>query len=227
MKNLTILFVSAVLLIVYSCSNSETKTETKETKITIENKVDEEDPAMEEYKSIVDEAYLLKVDGEVEKALEKFDQAIELMPEKAEAYNEKAILYLETSDFVKAEEILLQSVEVEKTALGLMNLSYLKYMRSELDEALELNNAALDLEPENEQALVNSISIKANMNDLEGALEAAEKLIELDNTNGMYVHNKAYVLHLMGKTDEACEIFKEAVELGSEPSKQAMELYCK
>ena len=69
------------------------------------------------------------------------------------------------------------------------------------DNALVLNNYAYFLSLRNE--------------DLEKALRMAERAVELQPNNASYVDTKAWVLHTMGRNEEAKQVMRQALSLSS------------
>lgn len=222
----TTIFILSLLsiVIVISCSESKNESVKNETEIEI-NEVDNK--SMGQYDTLVRVAIGLSEKGEYIDALDYIDKAIKMYPEEARAYMEKGVIYSYMGEYNKAEKALLKSIEIEPTDLAYINLGYECFLKRDFKKALDYTNKAIEIDPDNEQALTNRVVIQMNSGDLEDGLKNVNQLLEKYPENGNYMYNKAYILHLMGKDDEACPLFEKSLENGCKEAQKALDEICK
>ena len=93
-------------------------------------------------------------------------------------------------------------------------LSTNKHARKEMARCYDCYEKALDLYPDNAGVLNNyAYFLSLEERDLEQALTMAEKAISLTENNPTYLDTKAWVLHKLGRNEEAKRIMRQAISL--------------
>lgn len=139
--------------------------------------------------------------GDLEKAAEHYEHAIQLRPDSAEALNNLAYLYAEQNiNIKKAIEMAEAAVQIEKNNASYVDtLGWAHYRNNELDKALTLLLRANQLMAGQGEILLHIGRVYLDKNDfnsaityLKEAFKADSKLKDPDNTLYLAVRLKAY-----------------------------------
>jgi len=87
-----------------------------------------------------------------------------------------------------------------------------------LDEALELYDKVLELNPANTEAWNNRGVTLFRMGRLEEALECSNRALEIEPNNLEALRNMGFILKTMGRFDEALECYDAVLKVGAEAS---------
>ncbi|MBU8923465.1 MAG: tetratricopeptide repeat protein [Bacteroidales bacterium] len=122
--------------------------------------------------------------GQYEKALEMFKNAIDLDEDFTEAYNNMGLTYTEMNDEDKATEAFKKAIELNPD-LGATynNLGYVFYRLGSYVEAIEMYNEAIGRSKDNSSAWTNLGNAYYKLDRIEEALEAWNKAVEIDPGN--------------------------------------------
>ena len=157
-------------------------------------------------------------------AKQDLNKAIEIDPSMYEAYNNLALIYLESKDIQKALDYLSKSLKIYKYSpfsyyyYGLAN-----YYIHKLNAADEAFTKALDLNPEKSMKIMlykMKGRIKLQAGDNIGAIENFDNIIRLSPTNGYAYYLKGRTLMEMGKKEEGFTVINQAASLGSVEAKR-------
>ncbi|MEM6279204.1 MAG: tetratricopeptide repeat protein, partial [Verrucomicrobiota bacterium] len=158
--------------------------------------------------------------GDVETALQYFDEAIALEPEHTEALTEKAKLLARGLDFGEALASIktaLSAEEIEEKAileLGKLKGRYL-IRQGNTEEAIEVWNELLTEFPDDHYLHEDTVEALANEGLLDEAIETAQSLVE--KTTDAYDRllrqfRVAELLVLNEETEEAVQLYEVALE---------------
>ncbi|MEL6591202.1 MAG: tetratricopeptide repeat protein, partial [Bacteroidota bacterium] len=111
-------------------------------------------------------AQALQEMGQPHIALEVYQQLIDLAPNVAEYYIDRAVMLIE-SDPERAMQDLNQALELEPNALAYNNRAYLHYQEGEYDSAILDAKRALDVDPNASIAYATLAEIYAALDDRE------------------------------------------------------------
>ncbi len=123
----------------------------------------------------------------------------------------------ESAEELKAKAAMVEALtaEGEKTesASDLLMKIYVAFTREQYDDALQLCNQAIELDPGNAE-YYNSRGVTLHeMGRYSKALADKEKAIGLDPGNARYYNSRGVTLHAMGRYDEALADKDKAIEL--------------
>lgn len=99
---------------------------------------------------------------------------------------------------------------------------YAKALDHNPDNALVLNNWAYFI---SELAGPTPTLSAAQTHELERALEMSRRACELSTSNATYLDTQAWILHLLGRNDEAKVVMKQAISLNSQEDDTLLEHY--
>ncbi len=195
--------------------------------------------ALEDYNKAIslrpryDEAYnnrglLLNKKRLYEQALNDFNKAIEITPKLADAYYNRGITYgklnqpdKSIADFTKAIEINPKDVK-SYNSRGNMLMNEKK----DLEAALKDFNKAVELEPAYPTAYSNRGALYMNEKNYEKAYSDFSKAIALKPDFAEAYYNRGFAAYNLGKMEMACQDMKQALNLGCQPARDALNQVC-
>ena len=112
-------------------------------------------------------------------AILDYNSAIELQPNSAEIYVNRAICYFELSDFKKSFSDFDMAIKLNPVlSEAYLNRAIAKYCQSQNEEALSDINKALDLKPDDVVNIFGRGVVKSELNDFKGALLDFDNLVK-------------------------------------------------
>jgi tetratricopeptide (TPR) repeat protein len=143
------------------------------------------------------------------------DLAIERLPGDPELYIRKAYLVSEEGNELLATEYFQKAIDVATDSLTKSDAyTALADHTKDLKKSKKLYKKALEYNPDNAMALNNWAYYSSLANDdLPLALELSTRACELEATNATYLDTKAWILHLMGRNQEAKKVMQQAISL--------------
>jgi tetratricopeptide (TPR) repeat protein len=171
-------------------------------------------PISQDASALVNKAKALLDLGRYDEALQASENAIELDPDYAIAWNNKGAALINLHRYDEALQALEKAIELDPTyekawsnkAAALIDLH--RY-----DEALQASEKAIKQKPYYAKAWNNKADSLFNLGRIDEALKASEKAIELDPTYENSWNEKAVVLNNLGRYDEAFQAAERAIEL--------------
>ncbi|MCF7804595.1 MAG: tetratricopeptide repeat protein [Candidatus Marinimicrobia bacterium] len=166
------------------------------------------------------EAQGAKRDTMLQRAINQFETAMTIMPDKPETYGSLATAYLLTGNLARAKETFETAVEKNPENFQVIfNYGRLLADEGENERALELLKKAHELEPENLQAIQLLASVYIKENKVEEALNMYNQALEQEPENPDLYFNQA-ILHIQLAQDyneasdstKADQQYKEALE---------------
>jgi tetratricopeptide (TPR) repeat protein len=156
----------------------------------------------------------LKLNDNSDEELRAYSKAIELYPQFAAVYNNRAHIYslrqqldLALTDCEKA-----LTLDGENAVFRLQRAGVLRRMQR-YPEALLDCNRVLKKNPEYQDAWINRGNIYKDMKDFKQALEDYSQAIALDASNCLIYHNRAAVFKELGKLYDAERDYLKVIEL--------------
>jgi len=156
----------------------------------------------------------LQEQGELEEAIEAYNQALALKPDYAEAYNNMG-------NALKKQGKSIEAIEAYKKALALKpnyaeaynNMGTVLQEQGELEEAIDAYKKALALKPDYAEAYYNMGNTLQEQGKLEEAMEALNKALSLKPNYAEAYNNMGTALQEQGELEEAIEAYKKALAL--------------
>ena len=153
-------------------------------------------------------------DSSLETALTSFENAILILPGRAQTYANIASVYLHTKEMEKAKKYLIKSLELIPDDIKmLLNLSILYSQEKNYEDANDQLRIILEVEPGN----LNALQILAQNLDASGNAEEAEifyqKAFEADPNNANLAYNLGVIYLKAGEYEKAEEMFIRSLAL--------------
>jgi tetratricopeptide (TPR) repeat protein/tRNA A-37 threonylcarbamoyl transferase component Bud32/TolB-like protein len=167
---------------------------------------------------------LRKKEGDLDKAISLFEQAVEKDPHYAlanvglsKAYLEK---YKETKDNIwieKAQSSCKRAIEMsDRLSSGYVMLGTIYGKTGRNEEAIKEFQQALQLDPENYDAARELATIYENLGRLEEAIELLRKFIDLKPSYWAVFSELGYFYYHQGRYEEAEKMYRRSTELMTE-----------
>jgi tetratricopeptide (TPR) repeat protein len=122
--------------------------------------------------------------GHYEKALELFNQAIEMDGEFTEAYNNLGLIYTEMNEEEKATEAFKKAIDLNPgLSATYNNLGYVFYRTGSYLEAIEMYNEAIGRSSDNSSAYTNLGNAYYKLDRIDEAIEAWTNAVKIDPGN--------------------------------------------
>jgi tetratricopeptide (TPR) repeat protein len=196
--------------------NTNIKEEQVDSK-TNDNEIKEEEPKNskeDKVNNLRKQAKAFKDNEEWEKALNIYNQIIELKPKDKEAsFNKGCCL----------EKIMKYNIKVDqKHAETFYNLGIAFAKKKEYETAIKFFDKVIELNPR-DVAYESKANCLSKLDRYDEAIEIRDKIIEL-NPNDISYHNKGVDLLMAERYEEAIENFNKALELNPKNSKASFYL---
>ncbi len=121
---------------------------------------------------------------------------------------------LEKKDFIEADKAISSALILDKDNIELLlKQGYILINLDRLDEAKEIYQHILELNPKEDIAVVSLANIYHKLGDNKKSIEYHKKAIELDPLYAPHYFNYANTLYHIGKKSEALENYKKAYEI--------------
>ena len=171
--------------------------------------------------------------GSMEEALQTYDEALKIDPEKATFWLDKSLIHdiLARQSRLKAvalfDEDLAEDPEDARSWFGrgvaLFGLERPEEAEESWERALEIYNETLESDPEDAEAWFEKAEVLISLGRDEEAIEAYDRAIEQNSTRSAdAAMTKGNLLMEMGRLDESLEAFDEAQELIPPDDEQAL-----
>jgi tetratricopeptide (TPR) repeat protein len=123
---------------------------------------------------------------------------------------------IENSDFVEADKALSSALILEKENIELLlKHGFVLINLNRLSEAKETYMEILDIDPNEDMALVSLANILHKLDDNELAIEYHKRAIELDSLYAPHYFNYANTLYYTGDREGALLNYKKALKIDS------------
>ena len=129
--------------------------------------------------------------GEYQKALELFDMAVVIDPERIDGWKQRGLCCL---------QMAAQSTDTAKTALFEKAVSDFKQVI-----AMDTENEQLDIR-------LNLAMVYTELNDHQNAIPALQEVLEFDPENAEALSKLALIYHMEGKSEKAIEQYEKALK---------------
>ena len=151
-------------------------------------------------KSQAEKINKLFLSGKFDLVIEKSKKILEKNPKQVPFYNFLALSHREKGNFLLAEKILLNALQIlpNKQSL-LINLGSTYRVLIEFEKSEKYLKKAMQINPNNINAIVNYANLKRDMNDYENSIILYEKAYKMNNKNPIILINLAGAYQIVGK----------------------------
>ncbi|MFM7399811.1 MAG: tetratricopeptide repeat protein [Bacteroidota bacterium] len=151
--------------------------------------------------------------GRMSAAIEALTRAINLSPNKADAYIVRGNMYQSTGAYDKALADAEKALSLEKNHSAYLNLSAVLNNLGRHRESLTASEQAIALSPDNAESWYNRGNTYRELSKTDSALICFNRAIELDATNYFYFNNRGLANLMRGDAKSAAEDFSRALNL--------------
>lgn len=166
--------------------------------------------------------YLLQQESQ-QKAIDQAKAYIEADPQNTRINNTLAEIYLFTGDREKGVEALYDSIKLDPESVGAIEartrLIGLYIEDKDLDQARKLIDDTLEIESENEIALMSRAAILLSKNDLKPAIADLRTVIKNNPSNTEALRILGQAQEAVGNRDLALDSYKKLLALGDRDQK--------
>jgi tetratricopeptide (TPR) repeat protein len=150
---------------------------------------------------------------DLEGAINAFETAIMIEPERPEAYNNLAITYMRTEDTDKAMDTYERLIKVKPQDVKAMNdLARLYIQEKQYQNAVEVEKKALEIEPSNADAIYSLAMAYDYLGEKDKARAEYQKALEANPKDVDVLFNVARLYFMDGEYDQAIGLFKRVIE---------------
>ncbi|NEQ35854.1 MAG: tetratricopeptide repeat protein [Okeania sp. SIO3I5] len=155
--------------------------------------------------------------GEYEKALADFNQAIQLNPKLAKAYNDRGIVYRKQGKYEKAIADYNQAIQINPEDADYYNNRGIVYKKQgEYEKALADYSQAIQLNPEYHYAYYNRGIAYDDLGEYEKALADYNQAIQINPEDADYYNNRGIVYKKQGEYEKALADYNQAIQINPE-----------
>jgi protein O-GlcNAc transferase len=156
----------------------------------------------------------IQAQGNLDKAIECFREALLLDPNHAKAYNNLGMALGDQGKLGAAIESFVQALSLEPAyATAYYNLAVTLQDHGRLNEAVECYQQAVAVDPQYSAAYFNLGNTLHEQGDREGALQSFQKALALDPDSAKGYNNLGNVFRDLGKPDIAIDLYRKALAL--------------
>lgn len=153
--------------------------------------------------------------GELDRAIEDFDQAIRLNPSYARAFYNRGLSYARKSQYERAIQDYDQSIRLNPAVAATFASRAAVYSRQHQHErAIQDYDQAIRLEPANASAFTNRCRSRAIVGQLAQALADCQESLRLQPNNALALHNRGLVHLKAGRFDAAIADYDATLRSG-------------
>ncbi len=166
-------------------------------------------------------ARLTERSGQVEQAEKMYQAILDKEPNNPMPYHRLAVIAAQKKQWSQAERLFRKVYTMARPSSELLSdMGYFYYLRHQLDEARQLSERALQLDPENRTAHNNLGLVYGEQGMFAESLAAFQRAVPTAEAHA----NLAYVLAQAGQTDQAIEHYSKSLTLndGLRASARAM-----
>jgi len=155
--------------------------------------------------------------GEYEKAIRDYDQAIKLNPEYAPAYSNRGNTYSKQGEYGRAIRDYEQVIKLNpEDAVVYFNRGLTYYRQEEYEKAIQDYDQAIKLNPGDALAYSNRGTTYSRQREYEKALQDYDQAIKLDPEHAIAYSNRGLTYCEQGEYEKAIQDYDQAIKLNPE-----------
>jgi clan AA aspartic protease (TIGR02281 family) len=152
--------------------------------------------------------------GDLDRAINDFNEAIRLDPNDARWYNNRGGAYLAKQDFVRAIADYNEAIRLDPTyAVALHNRGFAYQSKQDFDRAIADYNEAIRLDPNDARWYHGRGNSYQSKQDFDRAIADYNEAIRLDPTFADALNNRGAVYRIKGNLGRALADYNEAIRL--------------
>lgn len=170
-------------------------------------------PGRSEASALISQGHSLGQDGDCERAIERFNQAIVVHPRSAEAYEGRAACYVIEGDYELAQADCDYLIETwPNDTRGYLCLTFMYKEKEDYEGVIDASSHVIELDPEDSDAYnKRAWYLALTGGDLEQALADANRAVELQSNEPHYYDTRGFVYYKLGHYDKALEDYDTAI----------------
>ena len=154
---------------------------------------------------------------DVEGAIESFETAARINPNRVESYKSLGIAYMRMDDLENASKNFSKVLELEPDNKDAMNgLAGIYFQLKEFQKVVELEKKALEMDPDDKDAIANLALAYDFLGEQDKAQQTYETALEKNPGDKDLLFNLARLHFLGGDYDKAVELFNQVLEANPE-----------
>lgn len=166
------------------------------------------------YKLLVDKAYLMHQNGELEKAEALYSKLLEINPDDANVLNLFGLLSVSMKNYERAISLLSKAFLCNKSSYVAENLAKAYYMNNEVENAVKIYKQAL-LYGQNDDIYYSLAIAYKKLGKKDEVINSYLKAVELNPKNYNAVYNLALAYSDLGDNDKAVYYALKAYNLNN------------
>ena len=152
------------------------------------------------------------------KQIDLLREEVDGNPESAKLRLKLGTALIKAQKYTEAEKQLRRALELDRACVGAwVNLGGILLGRFDFDGCVEANRKAIVQQPDALLAHYNKGLGHLYLDQAQDMVECFEKVVELDPDNAGGRYHLAVGLHALGRTHEAWQHYKRALDLGHAP----------
>ena len=175
--------------------------------------------------------------GRNELALQEYLKALKANPQYPQVNLNMGVLYYDTGDYDKAEELFRREIEINKgleKAYALNNLGNIRVRQGLVEESIPYYKASLQIYPIYQDGKINlaqsyhdAAVLKVSQDSLNRAGELFKGAVDLFPENEMYRYNYGLILGELGREQEAVEEMRTIIRRNPDfqPAQRILDAY--
>ena len=222
----SIIAVLLLCLALFACSTNQTEQDAsanvERTPTKTEQEASEDTERAPTQNKLYALAYVVRgieyaENGEFERAISEYDQAIKHDPDLVGAYINRGLVYENLGDFERALTDYNKAIELDPDyAKAYFNRGNVYFNLGDFEKALADYDKAIELDPNYAKVYLNRGIVYKNLGDFENALENYDKAIEIDSENTAAYFYRGIVNYDSGNFENALADYNKAIELDPE-----------
>jgi tetratricopeptide (TPR) repeat protein len=163
-------------------------------------------------------ASLFKKEGNYNKAIEYYSEAIRMNKIDHESYNNRANIYMDQNKFDLALEDYKKAIAIKPgyhTAFD--NIGAMFARKNQLDSALIYLDKALQIKPDYKPAYANRGLVLMNLQRYQEAIKDWEKFLQYEPNDADVINSLGSCYRFIGKLNESLVQINRAIELSQQP----------
>ncbi len=192
------------------------------TAIGTQNKVEQKDTVIQSQEmaiqslELVNQGWTSYNSGDKKGALEKFNDALELDPNNADASFGKAFVLYDLLDFTGAVYYYQKVLAINPNdSAALMNIGIALVDLGRYEEAITYYDKALTINSADANTLINKGVALDNLGRYEEAITYYDKALAINSTDANTLYNKGVALDNLGRYEEAIASYDKALAINS------------